>query len=115
MITDRRRYEARHAHICERAERDYLDQRKTNSQFTVGLAVKAYAVAVRCAIVKRDLIAAVYAAQCAHVVRKFGSVSRFKAAPVRLHCRHGETIPKHLERSSRSRIQVQSARSVQRL
>jgi hypothetical protein len=70
MITDPIRFSERHRQICELAERDYLDQRKKNPKFTVGLAVKAYAVAVRCAIVKRDLIAAVYAAQAAHIVRK---------------------------------------------
>ena len=93
MRTDPFRYGERHKAICERAEREFLETRKKNPKFTAGLAVKGYAVAVRCAIARRDGtgIAAVLAAKSAHVVLKFGTASRSKSKPLRLHCRHATT------------------------
>jgi hypothetical protein len=44
---------------------NYLDSRKRNPKLTVPKTVKAFAVAVRCAIAKGDCIAAVFAASSA--------------------------------------------------
>jgi hypothetical protein len=72
--TDPFRFAERHRAICERAEREFLEQRRKTPKFTAGLAVKGYAVAVRCAVARRDGtdLAGILAAKAAHVASKFG-------------------------------------------
>jgi hypothetical protein len=60
MITNRQRYEARHAQICQRAERESA----------AGTTVETLVAAVHRAIEKRDSIAAAYAVAAAHIALK---------------------------------------------
>ena len=86
MKTDPERYRIRHQQICERAEKQFLEERRKNPKLTVPKTVAGYAAAIRCAIVRRDGtgIVAVYAAQAAHLVLKFGdeSCTSFRASSV---------------------------------
>ncbi|WP_158750236.1 hypothetical protein [Acidobacterium sp. S8] len=70
MITNRQRYEDRHAKICQRAEQEFVASRAENPRYTLSKAIKVQARLVRKAIQRRDEIAAVFAAQCAHLALK---------------------------------------------
>ncbi len=73
MITDRARFKARHAQICERAERQFLDQKKRTPKFGIRQAIASYSLAIRAAIARKDAtgIAGVHAAAAAHLALKF--------------------------------------------
>jgi hypothetical protein len=73
MITNRQAYEDRHARICQRAESQFLDQRRKNPQFSVRLAVMSYSLAIRAAIARKDGtgIAGAHAVAAAHLARRF--------------------------------------------
>ena len=73
MITNRQRYEARHAQICQRVEKQYLDQKRKMPTFNVRQAIASYSLAIRAAIVRKDNtgIAACYAIASAHLAIKF--------------------------------------------
>jgi hypothetical protein len=78
MITNRQRYEARHAQICERAERQYFAQKEKTPQFNVRQAIGGYAISVRAAIARKDGtgIAGAHAAAAAHLALREGRVKQ---------------------------------------
>ena len=67
MIANAERYTANHQRIRKRADEAFTETRRTNHRHTVAEAAKQYARDGRQAIKRRDGIAAILAAQCAHI------------------------------------------------
>jgi hypothetical protein len=70
MKTCPERYAIRHRQIIERAEREFIERRKTNRKLTIPKAIKVYALAVHKAIESRDELAGPLATAAAHLAMK---------------------------------------------
>lgn len=102
MKTNPDAYAARHRQLCERAEKQFLAEKKKHPKVTPKTVIVAYAAAVRCAIARRDNtgIAAVFAAQSAHIAVKFGACFSEKCSRQDTRSTRGKRVQHAKSRSS---------------